>query len=579
MATNKYADKYTDDELDKLLNTDWASSYQGAANPEDKAYAMTKRQEKKDYMTDLGTYDPAWDKSWEDIYNNDSLSLYNSDGTMKNNYDLNQPVSTVLNKYSAGAGAAKANTSSSSGGGYSNGSSAPTYQDAYSAKIDEMLNNLLNRQDFAYNAEADPLFQQYKASYTRQGNRAMKDTLGEVAAQTGGLASSYATTAASQANDNYMSQLNDKIPELQQLAYEMYLGDYNKDVSNLGLMQGVSDSQYGRYRDKMGDFYTNREFDYGVSRDNVADANYADEKAYGRYRDTVGDAQRADDTAYNRSQTALDRETAAEQEAYNRQQDTKQWDYTLNERDYQRGQDTLNRQAQSNATAFSNAMTKWSTTGVLDAQSAAVLGIPAGTKTSDYSYRQAELALSNSADSRAWASYQQSVTDSNRNYDLNVAAQNQNTLESNRNYAMDKKAQDAALAKNSTNAGYTAEQLGYYDYVTKSLSAKDPQEALDYITERGEQQYKDALGDELYQQLLSDITSGDYRQQPEEYTGLTNQGKQVYDHLMKYYYNDELGNRKSDSDIFAYIDNQNLTEDEKMELLNMLDIDPAAIGG
>lgn len=54
--------------------------------------------------------------------------------------------------------------------------------------------------------------------YSKQGLRAMDDTLGRVAARTGGIASSYATTAGQQAYGGYMS-------ELEGIARDMYERD------------------------------------------------------------------------------------------------------------------------------------------------------------------------------------------------------------------------------------------------------------------------------------------------------------------------------------------------------------------
>lgn len=50
----------------------------------------------------------------------------------------------------------------------------------------------------------------------------MEDTVGNASMLTGGYANSYAVTAGQQAYDSYMSKLNDKIPELEQRAYERY---------------------------------------------------------------------------------------------------------------------------------------------------------------------------------------------------------------------------------------------------------------------------------------------------------------------------------------------------------------------
>ncbi len=73
---------------------------------------------------------------------------------------------------------------------------APSYVSRYQSQIDSLANGILNRPAFSYDPENDPVYQQYRDSYTRNGQRAMADTLGQVSARTGGLASSYAETAA-----------------------------------------------------------------------------------------------------------------------------------------------------------------------------------------------------------------------------------------------------------------------------------------------------------------------------------------------------------------------------------------------
>lgn len=168
---------------------------------------------------------------------------------------------------------------------------APTYTDDYSARIDEMLNKILNRDAFSYDATTDPLYQQYSQQYQREGQRAMKDTLGQVSARTGGMASSYATTAAQQANQYYAGQLADKIPELYQLAYSMYLDDIDLQVQDLGLLQDASNTQYNRYRDTMSDWRGDRDFAYGMYRDDIADKRYDSEWVYNAGRNNIGDWQ------------------------------------------------------------------------------------------------------------------------------------------------------------------------------------------------------------------------------------------------------------------------------------------------
>ena len=94
------------------------------------------------------------------------------------------------------------------------GGAAPVYNNRYDATIQSLIGDILNREDFSYNPETDPLYSQYRKQYTREGQRATQDALGAAAAASEGIPSSYATTAAAQAGNYYASQLTDKIPEL-----------------------------------------------------------------------------------------------------------------------------------------------------------------------------------------------------------------------------------------------------------------------------------------------------------------------------------------------------------------------------
>ena len=95
-----------------------------------------------------------------------------------------------------------------------------TYKSEYSDQIQNVLNGIMSGQQFSYNVNADPLYQQYAEQASKNGNLAMRDTMGNASALSGGYGNSYATTAGSQAYDSYMQDLNNKIPELYQLAYQ-----------------------------------------------------------------------------------------------------------------------------------------------------------------------------------------------------------------------------------------------------------------------------------------------------------------------------------------------------------------------
>lgn len=194
--------------------------------------------------------------------------------------------------------------------------SAPSYTSRYQNQIDELTSAILNREAFSYDPETDPLYDQYKEQYTREGQRAMQDALGEVSARTGGLASSYATTAAAQANNYYMAQLADKIPELYQLAYSMYMDEGDRLRSDLAMLQGMESGDYGRYQDRLGQYNTDRSFAYGLNRDQVADQRYAQEWNYQVGRDQRSDQRYDREYADSRSDTAWEKERYANETAY-----------------------------------------------------------------------------------------------------------------------------------------------------------------------------------------------------------------------------------------------------------------------
>ena len=198
---------------------------------------------------------------------------------------------------------------------------APTYTDNYKDQIDALYNQILNREAFSYDPQKDEAYKQYEQTYTREGNRAMRDTLAQVSARTGGLASTYAASSAQQANQYYMQQLADKIPELRQLAYDMYLSDLNNQRSDLDMLRGLSNDDYGRYRDTMSDYYTNRDFSYGQYRDSVNDYYTDRDFTYGQYRDDVSDYYTDRDFTYGQYRDDISDQNYYAESLYDQNQD------------------------------------------------------------------------------------------------------------------------------------------------------------------------------------------------------------------------------------------------------------------
>ena len=194
--------------------------------------------------------------------------------------------------YSGGADGSQFNILSSEGVkqpfSYEN---APQMVDEYQGLIDKLTDKYLNRPAFSYDAESDPLYQMYKEQYTAAGKQAMEDTLGSVSARTGGLASSYATSAAQQANNAYMDALASKIPELQQLAYQMYQNEGATLESQINMLMALQSGDWDRYQTELAQYNADKNFAYN---------QYADDRAYNYQigRDTILDQRDEENTAY-----------------------------------------------------------------------------------------------------------------------------------------------------------------------------------------------------------------------------------------------------------------------------------------
>lgn len=207
----------------------------------------------------------------------------------------------------------------------------PTYTSQNTAALQAAKDKILNREKFSYNVNADALYRQYNDQYTRLGNMAMQDTMGQAAALTGGYGNSYAMTAGQQAYQGYMQELADKVPELEQLAYQRYQAEGDELLSQYGILADAEAQEYSRYQDKLADWYTQR----GILADELADAYNREweryvfdvTQDYTAYRDEVSD-ERYDTEWQNQVEQAA---IANEQWQRNFEENQRQYDLGLEE--------------------------------------------------------------------------------------------------------------------------------------------------------------------------------------------------------------------------------------------------------
>ena len=102
--------------------------------------------------------------------------------------------------------------------------------------LENAINAGLNLGKFSYDINGDALYQQYKDNYITQGKQAMMDTMGQAAAMTGGYGNSYAATVGNQTYQGYLQNLNNMIPQLQQMALDRYNAESNRLSENISIL-------------------------------------------------------------------------------------------------------------------------------------------------------------------------------------------------------------------------------------------------------------------------------------------------------------------------------------------------------
>lgn len=180
------------------------------------------------------------------------------------------------------------------------------YQSKWQSQLDDIIGRILNREAFNYDFNEDALYKQYAEQYQRRGKLAMLDTMGQAAAMTGGYGNSYASTAGNQAYQEYLSQLNEVIPELYGIALDRYQMEGQEMYNQYGLLSDREAQDYGRYQDAYNKWLAEREYaagrydteserDYSkyVDERNFERGVYADDRnqAYNEYLNAVQQAQ------------------------------------------------------------------------------------------------------------------------------------------------------------------------------------------------------------------------------------------------------------------------------------------------
>lgn len=219
-------------------------------------------------------------------------------------------------------------------GSFNDNTEKPIYQNRYDGQIQEALGKVTNPDPFSYNPETDPSYASYAKAYRREGERATADAMGQAAAASGGLPSSYAMTAAQQAGNYYAAQMADKIPELEQMAYARYQNEYAMRQAALDALMGAEAADYAKYQTELGQYNADRDFGYQVYMNeynrilnDLATVRDMESTDYGRYLDTLDQYNADRQFGYGQYLDEVDYQTLRRQEAAQAAQQRLENDY------------------------------------------------------------------------------------------------------------------------------------------------------------------------------------------------------------------------------------------------------------
>lgn len=296
-----------------------------------------------------------------------------------------------------------------------------TYQPKYEAEINALSNKVASTEEYGgYDPETDPLYASYKKQYLREAQRAQEDTMAKYAANTGGLASTAAVTASQQAFQYYATQLTDKIPELAQMDYNQWYNTQQLMIQKLSAMQSLENANYSIYASERQAAQTYAELsaqygDYSAMQALGIDTTTAEFERAMTNALTIADS--TGDTTYLAAlgvdTTYLDTQYA--DATYARKLEIAAAEAQLGDTGAMKalGLDTayydMKLQNELNAEQLDIAVTRWSALGYADEEVSAALGVPVGTPTTDQSYRQWQMQLTEQeyADSRTDAAADQ----------------------------------------------------------------------------------------------------------------------------------------------------------------------------
>ena len=142
----------------------------------------------------------------------------------------------------------------------------PSFSGSYDDEIGRLYDRIINREGFRYDMNSDPLYMSYRDRYTREGRLAMKSTMGQAAALTGGYGSSYSQAVGQEQYGAYLEKLGNVMPQLYSAAYSRYKSEGDALSEKYAMAVKRGESEYNRYRDRLSDAKAQQELGYKLEQ-------------------------------------------------------------------------------------------------------------------------------------------------------------------------------------------------------------------------------------------------------------------------------------------------------------------------
>lgn len=282
-------------ELQKLLNQNGYNLAENGSYDAKTLEAVKDYQQKNNLTVDgiVGT------KTWGALTSASNKSTSGNTSTSTNTSASTLQAAPDYSKYSYDASADTAYQQALAALQQAS-AAVPTYKASYDDQLREIYDKIVNREKFSYDLNSDALYQQYADQYQMMGQQAMMDTMGQVAALTGGYGNSYASTAGNQAYQAYLQQLNNVVPELYGMALDQYNAEGDKLLTQYSMLGDMADDEYGKYQDALAQYWQNVNY----QKQNADDAY---DRGYTDWLNSYQMGVDAENTAYSKQQAEYEK--------------------------------------------------------------------------------------------------------------------------------------------------------------------------------------------------------------------------------------------------------------------------------